>query len=109
SFSLFSPHHATTTPYTLSLHDALPISSHPPHMKTIMEHCGHPKVGLTWNSNTTDLHNGSVADSFKLLWPWIRSCHINELHKDSTDRKSTRLNSSHQIISYAVFCLKKKQ
>src|SRR5258708_13382759 len=26
----------------------------------------------------------------------------------STDRKSTRLNSSHQIISYAVFCLKKK-
>src|SRR5438552_7583483 len=28
--------------------------------------------------------------------------------KDGTDRKSTRLNSSHQIISYAVFCLKKK-
>src|SRR5258708_27296137 len=28
---------------------------------------------------------------------------------DSTDRKSTRLNSSHQIISYAVFCLKKKK
>src|SRR5258708_14350340 len=27
----------------------------------------------------------------------------------STDRKSTRLNSSHQIISYAVFCLKKKK
>src|SRR5258708_20999968 len=29
--------------------------------------------------------------------------------QDSTDRKSTRLNSSHQIISYAVFCLKKKK
>src|SRR5207244_13374179 len=28
---------------------------------------------------------------------------------DSADRKSTRLNSSHQIISYAVFCLKKKK
>src|SRR5438552_10477299 len=28
---------------------------------------------------------------------------------DETDRKSTRLNSSHQIISYAVFCLKKKK
>src|SRR5258708_15601466 len=28
---------------------------------------------------------------------------------DCTDRKSTRLNSSHQIISYAVFCLKKKK
>src|SRR5258708_11264752 len=29
--------------------------------------------------------------------------------RDSLDRKSTRLNSSHQIISYAVFCLKKKK
>src|SRR5258708_25801918 len=28
--------------------------------------------------------------------------------RSSSDRKSTRLNSSHQIISYAVFCLKKK-
>src|SRR5258708_26200705 len=32
-----------------------------------------------------------------------------EMGGDSTDRKSTRLNSSHQIISYAVFCLKKKK
>src|SRR5215216_7246919 len=30
-------------------------------------------------------------------------------HRDGRDRKSTRLNSSHQIISYAVFCLKKKK
>jgi len=60
-----------------------PGTSHPPHMKTIMEHCGHPKVGLTWNSNATDLRNGSVSEYFKLLWPWIRSCHINELYKDS--------------------------
>ena len=57
-------------------------TSHPPHCKTIMEHCGHPKVGLTWNSNAADIKNGSVAEYFKLLWPWIRSCHINELHKD---------------------------
>ncbi len=59
-------------------------TSQPPHMKTVMERCGHPKVGLTWNSNATDLRDGSVADSFNLLWPWIRSCHINELYKDST-------------------------
>jgi sugar phosphate isomerase/epimerase len=81
-------------------------TSQPANMKTIMEHCGHPKVGLTWNSNPTDIvkapasplppgggsapghrageGGGSVADSFKLLWPWIRSCHINELYKDST-------------------------
>src|SRR5258708_22206609 len=37
------------------------------------------------------------------VWGWFQSSvSIN------TDRKSTRLNSSHQIISYAVFCLKKK-
>src|SRR5258708_29216036 len=33
----------------------------------------------------------------------------NRIAPDSADRKSTRLNSSHQIISYAVFCLKKKK
>jgi sugar phosphate isomerase/epimerase len=55
----------------------------PENMKTIMEHCGHPKVGLTWNSNPTDLKDGSVSEAFKLLWPWVRSCHINELYKDA--------------------------
>jgi sugar phosphate isomerase/epimerase len=59
-------------------------TAHPPHMKSIMEQCGHPKVGLTWNSNKEDIKGGSVAESFKLLWPWVRSCHINELYKDST-------------------------
>src|SRR5258708_28679830 len=34
---------------------------------------------------------------------------IEHLHQSPPDRKSTRLNSSHQIISYAVFCLKKKK
>src|SRR5581483_1754696 len=47
-------------------------TSHPPHCKTIMEHCGHPKVGLTWNSNASDIKDGSVAEYFKMLWPWIR-------------------------------------
>ena len=59
-------------------------TAHPPHMKTIMEHCGHPKVGLTWNSNREDIKGGSVAEYFDLLWPWVRSCHINELYKDAT-------------------------
>jgi sugar phosphate isomerase/epimerase len=58
-------------------------TAHPPHMKTIMEACGHPKVGLTWNSNPQDVKDGSVAESFRLLWPWVRSCHINELYKDA--------------------------
>jgi sugar phosphate isomerase/epimerase len=55
-------------------------TSHPPHIKTIMEHCGHLSVGLTWNSNATDVKGGSVAEYFHLLRPWLRSCHINELH-----------------------------
>src|SRR5207244_9339882 len=36
-----------------------------------------------------------------------KTLRIGELYKGGIDRKSTRLNSSHQIISYAVFCLKK--
>ena len=59
-----------------------PGTSHPPAMKKIMETCGHPSVGLTWNSNPTDVKNGSVTEYFRLLRPWIRSCHINELYKD---------------------------
>lgn len=59
-------------------------TAHPSHLKTIMEHCRHPRVGLTWNSNpTTDLKDGSIEEYFNLLWPWIRSCHINELYKDA--------------------------
>jgi sugar phosphate isomerase/epimerase len=57
--------------------------SHPPNIKKIMDVCGHPKVGLTWNSNKEDVKDGSVEEYFKLLWPWIRSCHINELYKDA--------------------------
>jgi sugar phosphate isomerase/epimerase len=56
----------------------------PPLMKQIMEHCGHKSVGITWNSNAEDVKDGSVAQSFALLKPWVRSCHINDLWKDST-------------------------
>jgi sugar phosphate isomerase/epimerase len=59
-------------------------TQHPPHCKTIMEHCGQSNVGLTWNSNKTDVKDGSVAEYFKLLRPWIKSCHINELYKDAS-------------------------
>jgi sugar phosphate isomerase/epimerase len=55
----------------------------PPRMKAIMEHCGLPSVGVTWNSNPTDVKNGSVAEYFALLKPWIKSVHINELYKDA--------------------------
>ena len=58
----------------------------PANMKAIMEHCGHPAVGVTWNSNNDDIVNGSVAPSFALLKPWLKSCHINELYKDGLGR-----------------------
>src|SRR2546430_7190734 len=63
---------ATTEIYTLSLHDALPISPDGP------------------------LAVGPAS------MPWLEAGHRR-------DRKSTRLNSSHSQISYAVFCLKKKK
>src|SRR5882724_12742919 len=66
---------ATTEIYTLSLHDALPISSRP-FRKSTRGGAAPPSLA----------HAGSVLD-----------------------RKSTRLNSSHLGISYAVFCLKKKR
>jgi sugar phosphate isomerase/epimerase len=58
-------------------------SAYPPYVKKMMEHCGHAKVGLTWNSNQSDIKNKSVAEYFKLLRPWVRSCHINEIWKDA--------------------------
>jgi sugar phosphate isomerase/epimerase len=59
-------------------------TNRPANMKTIMEHCGHASVGVCWNSNAEDVTNGSVKESFALLKPWIKSCHINELYKDAT-------------------------
>src|SRR6266852_24084 len=66
---------ATTEIYTLSLHDALPISA------------GSPTYSRSLRSDSV----------------------IGGAHVTSSDRKSTRLNSSHGSISYAVFCLKKKK
>jgi sugar phosphate isomerase/epimerase len=45
----------------------------------IMRAAKHDNVGLCWNSNETDVKNGSVKESFDLLRPWIKNCHINEL------------------------------
>src|SRR5207253_4581538 len=77
---------ATTEIYTLSLHDALPISS---------LHCRCSRARAT---------------------PRIRKRRARRRRRTGTppsfntrDRKSTRLNSSHVAISYAVFCLKKKK
>jgi sugar phosphate isomerase/epimerase len=79
-----------------------PGTSLPAHCATIMRHCAHPRVGLTWNSNPTDVANGSVADAFRLLRPWIKSCHINELHSGYPYRELFRL---FREIDYDRVCL----
>jgi hypothetical protein len=54
-------------------------TSHPPYMKKILDVADHPAVGVTWNSNDTDLKDGSIKEYFELLRPKIYSVHINEL------------------------------
>src|SRR3712207_9279538 len=77
---------ATTEIYTLSLHDALPISA-----------LGRPSATA---SRPRRAAAGSIASASRSKRRRSRS---------PPDRKSTRLNSSHANISYAVFCLKKKK
>src|SRR5207247_10851513 len=82
-FIFFIQHPATTEIYTLSLHDALPIYEGAAEEREPVQHeaAGQDRARLA----------GEI-----LIAPEI-------------DRKSTRLNSSHEWISYAVFCLKKKK
>jgi sugar phosphate isomerase/epimerase len=51
----------------------------PARVRRIMDVCSHPSVGLTWNSNDTDVADGSVAASFALLRPFVRCCHVTDL------------------------------
>jgi sugar phosphate isomerase/epimerase len=50
-----------------------------PRMAKIMEYCKHPSVGLCWNSNGTDVKNGSIREGFDLCKPWIRHAHVTNL------------------------------
>src|SRR5207244_9295792 len=94
----FLPHTPPPHTYTLSLHDALPI------------------YRITPVGRALGPHDASEARDVESL---VAAAHfVTALDEDDAelarrrrpqDRKSTRLNSSHQIISYAVFCLKKKK
>src|SRR3712207_7651873 len=85
-FFVFFNDTATTEIYTLSLHDALPIST-----------ASRP-TGPRREYGTSSCERASTEI--------VSSC--TPPRRRSRDRKSTRLNSSHANISYAVFCLKKK-
>src|SRR5437879_11561522 len=99
---LYSPPILTPAIYTLSLHDALPI-------------CGRAACGCTRSQfGPKDSANSAIwATTPAAGEPSVRRRRSPGLHRDevqvNADRKSTRLNSSHRCISYAVFCLKKKK
>ncbi len=61
----------------------------PANIHRIMEVANHPSVGICWNSNDTDVVNGSVRPSFDLLKAWLRSCHINELWRTESPWHTT--------------------
>src|SRR5699024_12646177 len=86
---IFFSHPPTSWIYALSLHDALPIWRR-----------GHVPLGLA-RGHPCLLHGG-VRRLDRRSRRLLRGCGAEPL-----DRKSTRLNSSHVSISYAVFCLKK--
>src|SRR2546430_12552001 len=90
---------ATTEIYTLSLHDALPISLPP------LRGGGGLRGGRA-QGRPRD-HHRAEGGRFRSRAP--RRHRRLAGRSDPRDRKSTRLNSSHSQISYAVFCLKKKK
>jgi len=53
------------------------------YIRRIMEIADHPYVGVCWNSNPTDVINGSVKETFSLVKEWIRSVHIRELYDET--------------------------
>src|SRR5256885_10485306 len=81
-FFFFFNDTATTEIYTLSLHDALPI----------------------WRPTMATVRYRDLRGAACLAVLALAAC-----AQQGQDRKSTRLNSSHLVISYAVFCLKKKK
>src|SRR5262245_63158912 len=86
-------------PYTLPLHDALPIS--PP---------GGARA-WAWRHVRSVGHAGQRADRWSGVGRRLGAAVAAAVHQPlaDRDRKSTRLNSSHLGISYAVLCLKKKK
>ena len=55
------------------------VTQNPPFAAAVMKAANHEGVGLCWNSNPTDVVNGSVKKSWDLLRPWVKNAHINEL------------------------------
>src|SRR5207248_11786152 len=99
--TFFSTATAPTETYTLSLHDALPIFEYKFRIQN------NPARATESGAVVDAWYTGVVPDTFKEEAEVVLK---GRLASDGfQDRKSTRLNSSHRTISYAVFCLKKKK
>src|SRR5207247_4429547 len=100
-----SAHAPTTATYTLSLHDALPICvTNPP--ATVLDGSSFSVTDSVQNiGNVT----GAASTARYYLSTTTSKSGARLLIGSRADRKSTRLNSSHEWISYAVFCLKQKK
>jgi sugar phosphate isomerase/epimerase len=68
----------------------------------IMRATKHSNAGLCWNSNPTDVENGSVRKSFELLRPWIKNVHINELAGPYPYRELFRLLRESKYDRYTL-------
>src|SRR3712207_8868897 len=101
SFFFFFNDTATTEIYTLSLHDALPILNWKPAI------LGGIVVALLGVGAGLLIDGGGGGETTTTIVQ--TDTPSEEAPPETTDRKSTRLNSSHANISYAVFCLKKKK
>src|SRR3712207_7622064 len=88
---------ATTEIYTLSLHDALPIFCR-------LEQRASPACSRSSSNHWDPIKERQKPETSPSL-----STGASAARPTTADRKSTRLNSSHANISYAVFCLKKKK
>src|SRR5699024_12500057 len=102
-----SPTTARTPPYPLSLHDALPISQM--RMRSVVPPHDTPQLNfhsVVIRLDVPQMKIRSVVPPHDAPQLNFRSVVIR---LDTPDRKSTRLNSSHVSISYAVFCLNKKK
>src|SRR5205814_2641313 len=103
------PAHARTNTPTHSLHDALPISCSNQNLQVLTLHL------TAERGKTTNVRDQKPARNILDF----AQCSLQQVHfglprtgdwlpeRQNLDRKSTRLNSSHLGISYAVFCLKK--
>src|SRR2546430_13385489 len=102
-FFFFFNDTATTEIYTLSLHDALPISERSWMVIANFDSRFQTLRRLLECNPIAALHCKLIAVQLRLV------SHDHPVIGSVEDRKSTRLNSSHSQISYAVFCLKKKK